>query len=146
MVQRILLLLMIVFCSFSCNYSQIDNNQLEKQVFTINNNELDTILVTGGLWHILSEEKDNVVIKCNVCPVIEFLKKGMGKITMPSKKKMDFTYTLDIKKVELFFEVDQPYFYEKMYFYKIQTDDNFEIIELNSKNGKSKYILSREKQ
>ena len=146
-VMKVLLIMIIAFFSFSCNHSQRDNNQLKKEVFTMNNNGVDNNLVTGGVWHILSEERNNIVSKCNVCPKIEFFKKGTGKITKPSKEKIDFTYTLslDSKKVEFVFKVDQSYFDGKEYFYKIHTEDNLEILGLSSKDGKSKYTLSREK-
>ncbi len=145
--MKVLLIMIIAFFSFSCNHSQRDKNQFKKEVFTMNSNEVDNNLVTGGEWHILSEERNNIVSKCNVCPKIEFFKKGTGEITKPSNEKIEFTYTLslDSKKVEFVFEVDQPYFDKKEYFYKIYTKDNLEILELSSKDGTSKYTLSREK-
>ena len=100
-----------------------------------------------GKWHMVSHGNNIVETKCNVCPEIEFAKDGKGKITKPSKEIVDFTYTFDTdgKKINFLFQDKQSYFEEKEYFYKTHKKDNLEMLELSSKDGTSKYTLSRER-
>ncbi|MDR1876028.1 MAG: hypothetical protein LBQ84_00230 [Flavobacteriaceae bacterium] len=132
---KVLLLVIVTF--FSCDNSKKSTNQASS--------DMNSIYNLIGKWYISSQENNSIVSKCNVCPEIEFADNGEGKITKPSKEEINFTYTLvsDSKKVEFFFEVGQPYFDEKEYLYKIHIENNLEILELSSKDGTSKYILSR---
>ena len=142
-VNKINILVFIVVL-LSCNNSQHQseeyrNNMLEHKV----NNLI-------GLWFITSEEINKMVYSYNVCPEIEFFEDGIGKIIKPSKEEISFTYilSLDSNRIEFSFETYQQYFYEKEYLYKIYTECNLydlEILEISSNDGKSKYILSREK-
>ena len=100
-----------------------------------------------GKWFLCKIENNGVVTIQNVCPEIEFAKDGKGKITKPSKEEIGFTYSMssESKKIIFSFDVDHQYFEGKEYFYKIYTKDNLEILELSSKDGTSKYTLSKEK-
>ena len=95
-----------------------------------------------GSWLLVNSQGLN----CNVCPEIEFAKNGTGKITRPSKEEIGFTFALSSdNKIAFSFKKDQGYFDEKEFDYKVYTENHLEILELNSINGDSKYILSREK-
>ncbi len=121
--------------SLSCNQ---DKNEISDRDIIKTNNLI-------GAWYISSEIIDNVVSKCNVCPEIEFSKNGIGKITIPSKEEYIFRYRklLD-NKIIITYEGDKVYFKETEFLYKRYVKNKLEFIELNSIDGKIKYVLSRE--
>ena len=139
--MKVLQIMILVFFSFSCDYSQSHNDKIKEETMKVNDSA-----VIGDVWYILREEKKGVITKCNVCPEIEFAKNGAGKIIKPSKEEINFTYNLlsGSYRIEFSFETDQQYFDEKDYFYKIRSENNLMILELSSKDGASKYTLSRE--
>lgn len=95
-----------------------------------------------GNWQIIVHNER----KCNVCPKVTFKKNGHGKITKPSQEEISFTYILlPDKKIEFSFQGTQSYFSEKEYFYRIYTENNLEMFDLSSMDGKDEYTLSREK-
>ncbi|UZR99757.1 hypothetical protein [Chondrinema litorale] len=100
-----------------------------------------------GKWSLCKIEYNVGIELYNVCPEIEFAKDGQGKILISSKLEVSFTYKLlpDIKKIRFSLDAGRQYFYENEYNYKINIENNLEILEISSRSGKKTYILSRVK-
>ena len=100
-----------------------------------------------GKWLLCKMEYNGEVTMLNVCHEIVFYKESNGKIKTPSKDEIRFTYTMssESNKIRFSFENNQSYFESKEFFYNIHTEGKLEILELSATEGKSKYILSREK-
>ena len=134
--MKTLLILIISFSIFSCNFLQKDNNQ-EKD--TINK---DLIV---GKWSLSKEETNGTILHCNGCPKVEFAKNNVGKIVEGVKDEISFSYILLPKSVSVEFSIDTSYQYfkEKKYYYKIYIKDSLETLELSSKNRNKIYILTK---
>lgn len=128
-----ILFIMILF--FSCNNSNHYSQAIDKI-------DMDDLT---GVWLIASlKTHDGILLKCNACPEIMFVNDGTGKIIKPSKEEIGFTYTLSSNnKIVFDFKKDQEYFEEKEFYYKVYTENQFEILELTPIDGEIGYILTR---
>ena len=92
-----------------------------------------------GQWTLMSIDG----LSCNVCPIIYF-EKGNGKITNPLQEEYLFNYDLKKDRVTFHFTNKTNYFEnDSVFLFKIIEDNNVKVMELNSINSKSKYILSK---
>ena len=95
-----------------------------------------------GQWTLVNIDG----LSCNVCPVIYFDKKNIGKITKPSQEECIFNYHLRKDRIIFHFTTKSSYFEnDSVFFFKIMEDNNVNLIELSSINSKSKYVLSKNK-
>ncbi|MDJ1467160.1 hypothetical protein [Xanthocytophaga flava] len=138
------MLVCVTMTYVSCNSLQHSDNQVEEKISSTNGFETDAILL--GSWHITSEERDGIISKCNICPLIEFARNGTGRIIKPSKQQIRFTFNLLLNnKIKLSFEYDYDYFNETEFFCKLYNEGSIEVLELNSIDSRKIYILSRQR-
>lgn len=85
-------------------------------------------------------------VSCNSCPEITFFENGSGRITKPSKEEILFKYILSSENKILFtISKDENYFKNKDYKYTLYSENNLEILKLNSMKSNLEYILTRYK-
>jgi hypothetical protein len=138
--------ILIIFISCS-KFSNSHSDYMKKPIVD-NDSKIITNAQLIGEWSICTIITNNLPMKFNVCPTIEFDKNGKGRIRIPAQEYYFFKY--DLQNDKLIFKFDDEegqklFNYESDFSYIKKEEKEFIYLELTSVKQNTKYILTGNK-